>query len=218
MVLDGHGATLKATAGMSYMLRYSSGARTAVGVGVQGLAFDMNNGPLRNRVRRGLEVRDSWHSVHDVRVFDVRAATAVYVGPLENGSRTVGSYYNEIRVMASGGGPLFGDPGSVGVQLAGPAPNNASNANVVIGRVERFERGIVVGPNTDANVLRELDATGCGIGMDLTSGRTLGYGLWTEVNRNQDVVVRGGTMARLDFQHFEKSPRVEGDGKLKLYP
>jgi hypothetical protein len=217
MTLDGHGATLKATKAMPYMLRYSSGARTAVGVGVKGLAFDMNNGPLKNRVRRGFEVRDSWHSVHDVRLFNARAATGVYVGPLENRS-VVGSYYNEIRVMATSGGPLHGDPRSIGVQVAGPAPDNASNANVVIGRVENFDRCIVVGPNTDANVLRELDATGCGVGMDLTRGRILGYGLWTEANREADVIVRRGAKARLDFQSFHTPPKVEDGAELKLYP
>jgi pectate lyase-like protein len=217
MVLYGHGATLRASAGMPYMLRYSSGARRAVGVGVQGLSFDMNNGPLRNRVRRGFEVRDSWHSVHDVRIFNAHAATGVYVGPLKDKSDVVGTYYNEIRVMAEGG-PLYGDPGGIGVHLEGPRPENASNANVIIGRVENFETGVEVGPNTAANVLRELDTTGCSIGMNLISGRTLGYGLWAEENRVQDVVVRSGAKARLDFQHYQKRPRVDGGGELRLYP
>jgi hypothetical protein len=218
MVLDGNGATVKATKGMPYMLRYSSGARTSVGVGVKGLAFDMNNGPLKSRVRRGLEVRDSWHSDHDVRVFDVHAATAVFVGPLRAKPSMVGSYYNEIRVMASGGGRQFGDPGSIGVQLAGPTPDNASNANVVSGRVENFDRGVVVGPNTDADVLRGLDATGCRLGMDLMSGRILGYGLWAEGSRDEDVMVGAGAKARLDFQSIHKRPAVEAGGELKLYP
>jgi hypothetical protein len=54
--------------------------------------------------------------------------------------------------------------------------------------------------------------------MDLIHGRILGYGLWTEANRDQDVVVRSGAKARLDFQHREKPPLVEPGGQLRVYP
>ena len=219
MMLYGHGATLTATARMPYMLRYNPGARKGVGHGVRGLTLDMNNAVVRDGVERGLEIRDSWHSVVEVQVVNARSGTAVYVGPLTPEPDTVGTYYNELRVMASGDSPAkFGDPGSIGVELAGLTAGNASNANVIVGRAEGFDRGLKVGPFTDANVLREFDATGNAIGMDLAYGRTLGYGLWAEVNRDRDVMVRSGAKARLDFQYFQKRPEVESGGELRLYP
>jgi hypothetical protein len=223
LVVYAHGATIKATGGMPYMLRYRAGAEgldttRVIGHGIQGLTLDMNNKDRRgdDQVVRGLEVRDTWHSRHSVRVTNAYSNMGIYVGPLSPLSRLRGCYYNELNVEVEGGDEAV--PGSIGIQLQGERAENASNANVLVGRVQDFETGLKVGPYTDANVLREFDTTNNVVGMDFTYGRTLGYGLWAEGNREQDVIVRSGAKARLDFQTIQKPPRVDPGGELKLYP